>query len=344
MNIQERIPLARLTTLGVGGSARFFVEAHTEKDIENAIVFAREHGLPLVPLGRGSNVLVPDAGIDGVVIKMALQNIIFENDGDSVLLVADAGVAWEDAVDVAIARGLFGIENLAGIPGTVGGAAVQNIGAYGAEFSSIFVYADVIDCVTGEMKRITHSEAVFSYRSSFFKERRGQVIVRVALRLSNQGTLNVAYADLARAHADGVPLATPKEISAAVRGIRAKKFPKNTDEGTAGSFFKNPVISRAQFASLEKNFPGIPGFAQENGEIKVSLAWILDHALSLKGFSNGAARLYENHPLVIVARAGTRASEVDALAHEVAARVFSATGIMIEREVETFGAHHSFEK
>lgn len=333
------VSLAPLTTLGVGGTARFFIEAYTEKDIENAIALARRHTLPLFTLGGGSNVLVSDAGIEGVVLKMAMRDIIFKSD-DETLLIAGAGTPWEDVVNSAGARGLFGIENLAGIPGTIGGAVVQNIGAYGAELKNIFEYADVIDSTNGSYRRITRVEAAFAYRTSFFKEHREHIITRIALRLAQHAKPNISYTDLARASAEGIPLTTPDEIARTVRAIRSKKFPCIPGEGTVGSFFKNPIISNELFASLARRFPDLPAFPQEQNGVKVSLAWILDHVLSLKGFTKGFVRLYEEHPLVLVARTGARATEVDAFAREIEERVFAATGIAIEREVEMLGPHH----
>ena len=337
MRIEEYVSLASLTTFHIGGEARFFIEAHTEKDIEAAIVHAREHSLPLYPLGGGSNVLVPDAGVEGVVLKIALGDIVFEDESTDTLLIVGAGARWEDVVDAAAARGLFGIENLAGIPGTIGGAAVQNIGAYGAEFADTFAYVDVIDSATGGARRVERAEAAFAYRTSFFKAHRELIIMRVALRLVKSAMPNVAYPDLVRVQAAGAPLATPSEIACAIRAIRAAKFPQQSEEGTAGSFFKNPVISRERADELAKRFPEVPQFVQKDGAVKIPLAWLLDHALALKGFAKGAVRLYEKQPLVIVARAGARAEEVDAFARDVAERVFAATGITIEREVETFG-------
>ena len=337
MNIQERIALAPFTTLRLGGPARFFIEAQTEKEIEEAIAHAHERTMSLFVLGAGSNLLVPDAGVEGVVLKITSRDITFEQDGDGTLLIADAGVPWEKIVDAASDRDLFGIENLAGIPGTMGGASVQNIGAYGAELADAFAYADCIDSITGAHRRIAQAEAEaeFAYRASFFKMHRELVIVRVALRLSKNALPNIAYPDLARANVFGTPLDAPRKIAHVVRAIRANKFPHA--EKSAGSFFKNPVVSCDLARSLRKRFPGLPLFPQEDDAIKVSLAWLLDHALSLKGFSMGRVRLYEKQPLVVVARDGATAADVNALADEVAKRVFDATGIEIEREVETFG-------
>jgi len=338
MNLTSDAPLAPLTTLGVGGAARFFIEAKDEKEIEEAIAFAKEQNLPLFVLGNGSNVLVPDTGIEGVVVKMAIAGVMCENEGESAVLTAGAGTPWEEVVDAASGHNLFGIENLAGIPGTVGGAAVQNIGAYGAELAAVFAYAECIDAVTGERSRVGRNEAAFGYRTSFFKKHRELVVVRVALCLSKKRTPNLAYPDLARAQENGVPLETPAEIASAIRAIRAEKFPYAPNEGTAGSFFKNPVVSSACADALAARFPGLPLFPQGEREMKLPLSWLLDHALALKGFARGKVRLYEQQPLVIVARRGATAVEVEAFADEIAERVYKATGIIIDREVELFGA------
>ena len=335
---QTAVLLAPFTTFHIGGPARVLIEAHTDTEVEGAIAYAREHNLPLFPLGAGSNILVPDTGVEGVVLKITSDDIAFQIKENETFLIAGAGVLWEKIINAASERNLFGIENLAGIPGTMGGASVQNIGAYGAEFADVFEYADVIDSTTGVHKRVTRTEASFAYRTSFFKKHRELVVLRVALHLSKQGIPNITYPDLARASENGTPLKTPSEIARAIRAIRSEKFPRAADEGTAGSFFKNPIIPRSLADSLARNFPGLPAFLQEDGEVKVPLAWLLDHALSLKGYSKGLVRLYEKQPIVIVTRAGATATDVDAFARDIADRVFAATGIAIEREVETFGA------
>lgn len=342
--MRENVPLAPFTTFHIGGPARYFTEAQSVEEVREALAFARANTLPVFVLGGGSNLLVPDAGVDGLVLKMAMRDINFKSYGADTLLVADAGASWDGVVDAVVERGIFGIENLAGIPGTVGGAVVQNIGAYGAELSSVFEYADVINKETGEMSRITLREAEFAYRDSFFKKHRELVVTRAVLRFKNGLSANISYPDLALARDSGVQLFAPAEIAGAVRAIRAKKFPACrqagqdiAEEGTAGSFFKNPVVSRELADSLAKRFIGLQLFPQENGMVKISLAWILDKALSLKGFSVGGARLYENQPLVVSALRGTTAEDVDTLTRKVSEKVFDAIGIKIEREVETFG-------
>ncbi|HQT83206.1 MAG TPA: UDP-N-acetylmuramate dehydrogenase, partial [Candidatus Paceibacterota bacterium] len=263
MTIQENVPLAPLTTLGVGGAARFFAVAESVEEVEEALAFARERSLPLFVLGEGSNVLIPDEGISGVVLKMAVRGITVEDRGDRAVLVAGAGALWDDVVDAASAHHLFGIENLAGIPGSVAGAAVQNIGAYGAELSRVFDAADVVDSETGTRTQIARDAAAFAYRTSFFKQHPRFCISRVTFALTKDAEPDLSYADVARARAAGAPLATPAEIARTIRAIRAKKFPQDEGEGTAGSFFKNPVIPRAHAEALAGRFPGLPTFPRE---------------------------------------------------------------------------------
>ncbi len=337
MEFRESEPLTPRTTFRIGGPAAFFVEVRDEADARDALAFASARGRALRALGGGSNLLVPDEGVDAVVARMDVRGIEFVEEGGATHLIAGAGEAWDDIVRAASARGLWGIENLAGIPGTAGGAAVQNIGAYGAELKDVFAYADVIERATGKSARLSLADAAFGYRESRFKRDRSLLIMRVALALSTTGAPRLEYADLARALESGVPLSTPAEVGEAVRAIRARKFPDLAVEGTAGSFFKNPVIPAEQADALARRYPELPAYPQA-GRTKISLAWLLDRALSLKGFSVGAARLFENQPLVIVAGAGARMRDVDLLAREVEARVHEAFGIALEREVETFGA------
>lgn len=334
MTIETSVPLAPLTTFRIGGPARIYIAVQSEEEAKAAVAHARDRGLRLFVLGAGSNVLIPDTGFDGVVLHMQMRDMTSADAGMHVELVAGAGARWDDIVDAASARDLYGVENLAGIPGTLGGAAVQNIGAYGAEFATVFSYADVLDSTTGEVKRVSKNEASFAYRTSMFKQHPELVILRVALSLAKDAPLVTGYADLARAAESGVSLTTPAEVARAVRAIRAGKFPASPIEGTAGSFFKNPIISQALAASLAERYPGLPTFPREDGMAKIPLAWVLDHVLALKGYAKGPVRLYEKQPLVIVASEGAHAAHVDALAEDVCARVHEATGITIEREVE----------
>lgn len=338
MTIQERVPLAPRTTLNVGGVARFFVSVSSEAEITAALSEAKRRGEGVAVLGSGSNVLIPDEGVEGLVVHIAVPNVAFAEEGDTALLVAGAGVAWDTLVAAATAAGLWGIENLAGIPGTAGAAPVQNIGAYGAELSDTFEWVEAVDRATGETVRMSAPDAALGYRDSAFKRIGRWVIARVALRLARTGSPRTLYKDFALSRERGEPLSTPSHIADAVRRIRRAKFPDpSSGEGTAGSFFKNPLLARKDYAALLERFPGMPGF-EVGDTVKVPLAWILDKALLLRGFSYGTVRLYEKQPLVLVASRTAHAADIDACALDVARRVYDATGIAIEREVRTLVA------
>jgi UDP-N-acetylmuramate dehydrogenase len=213
---------------------------------------------------------------------------------------------------------------------------VQNIGAYGTELDEVFAYADVFDLATGDTHRVGRDDARHAYRDSLFKHARNLVVLRVALRLGSRSVPNLSYKDLAAAERSGTPLKTPLEVATAIRGIRSLKFPDLREVGTAGSFFKNPVLPRAEAEALAKKYHGLPLFPQADEGVKLPLAWLLDHVLGLKGYTNGRARLFEKQPLVIVAERGASALEVESLAREVEMRVANELSIILTREVETF--------
>ncbi len=334
MTLREQIPLATLTTFKVGGNAMYVAECENEKDVQAAILFSEKHGLPWYVIGGGSNILASDEGYKGVILHIKVAGISFEQDNGVMRVLAGAGVLWDKLVEEAVTRELWGLENLAGIPGTVGGAPVQNIGAYGADVSETLLYVDAFDLRTRQLMRFTKMECSFGYRESRFKHDPSLIIVRVAFGLNTQGTPRVEYADLTTRAQEGAMLDSPLAIATIVREIRSKKFPDLSHSGTAGSFFKNPTITLQEYTALQSKYPNIKGFVS-NDSVKVSLAWILDHILHMKGFKKGAARLYEQQPLVLVADSKATQREVSALAQEVTKRVYEATGITIEPEVRS---------
>jgi UDP-N-acetylmuramate dehydrogenase len=332
MILDEHVLLKELTTLRVGGEARFVAYCENESDIKEAVARAKQEGVSFFVLGGGSNVLAHDTGYAGMIIRPLFDEVSFEAEQDGMVLVtAGANVAWDALVQAVAMRGLWGIENLAGIPGTVGAAPVQNIGAYGTELSDTLVFVDIFDIQSLVSRRLRSTECSLAYRDSRFKREPQVIILRVGLALRTVGTPNLSYKDIARV-AKEETLLTPGQVGDAVRAIRSKKFPSLEEFGTAGSFFKNPIVSQEQYDELQKKFPELPGFPEGNG-IKIPLAWFLDTVLNLRGFRRGHASLFERQPLVVVSEQGARASEVHELADDVAQRVFEATGITIEREV-----------
>jgi UDP-N-acetylmuramate dehydrogenase len=333
MKYTEEISLSELTTFKLGGKAASYAACGNSEDIKTALALSRERGLPWYIIGGGSNLLASDDGYEGILIHLSANTVSFEEQEDgTVLAIAEAGAVWDSLVEESIQRGLWGLENLAGIPGSVGGAPVQNIGAYGADVSDTLAWAEAFDTSSNELRRFTNTDCAFGYRESLFKYTPSLIIMRVAFTLSHNGVPHIEYADLKKRAEAGETLDTPTAIAQAVRTIRGGKFPDLSISGTAGSFFKNPTLTQETFQTLIQKYPELPGYEAEGG-IKISLAWILDHVLNLKGYSEGKVRLFEKQPLVIVAEKGATAHDVDSLARNIESRVFDVAGITLEREV-----------
>lgn len=331
MILREQVPLHSLTTFRVGGKAQYVAECTEFEDVVEAVRFAKEHSLPIVPVGSGSNILAADAGFEGLIIHMRLGDLSV--DEEAATITAGAGVVWDQVVAQAGLRCWWGMENLAGIPGTVGASPVQNIGAYGSELKDTVLSVEVFDVVTEEKLSLNRDECVFGYRDSRFKREPGLIITSVTFQLEKDGAPQLQYKDLREQVENGVSMQTPKEIAQAVRSVRSHKFPDMRVYGTAGSFFKNPTISTQQYEQLLSQYPGLPGFPQEKG-VKIPLAWILDHVLHLNDFAMGRASLFKRQPLVLVTEPGATSVDVERIAEHVSDLVHRSTNILIEREVQ----------
>lgn len=338
--VREQVSLAPLTTFHIGGPARFFIEAHTEEEVREALTYARKCELPVAVLGGGSNVLVPDEGIEAVVLRVAMGGVSFGSESGSIVTCsAEAGVSWDEVVGRAVAQQLWGIENLSGIPGTVGGAVVQNIGAYGAVLSNTVQSVDVYDIRERARRTWTMSECGFGYRTSVFKKSPGRYIVlRVRLALSTAPRPNVSYHDLAVRFVNGSP-PTLIEVRKTVLVIRSAKFPDLAQYGTVGSFFLNPVLEETAARAIAARFPSMPLFPLPEGGVKVPVAWLLDYRhgmLDMRDIRVGGAFVWHAQPLVIATERGATAHDVETLARNVAARVRETTGINLEPELGRF--------
>ena len=329
MDIEEHVPLAPQTTFGVGGAARYHGVAQSLEDIQNGLAFAEAQGARLVCMGGGSNMLADDGEADALFLTTDVRGIV--RDGES--LSIGAGEVWDDVVAYAVREEMYGIENLSGIPGSMGGAVVQNIGAYGAALSQHLSWVDVYDTRTNEEARLTNEACLFGYRDSVFKKDAGRyIILRAGLTLTREKKMNLSYKDVA-AHMGGSESSLPL-LREAILSIRAQKFPDLSKEGTAGSFFKNPIVSHEEGERLKHTYPDVPLFPlPEVGGSKVPLAWILDHVLHLRGFALGPVRCFENQPLVLVADRGATARDVRVLALYIKTRMHEEVGIVIEPEV-----------
>ena len=335
MDIRENVSLSELTTFRTGGPARFLITLSSSSELPDAREFAKKHELPIIPIGEGSNMLADDRGVKAVFVRLLSNAIAIEDASDSVTLRVDAGHSWDALALRAADEGWWGIENLTAIPGTVGAAVVQNIGAYGAVIGDSIVSVDAYDLFSGEQKKFSRADIGFGYRTSVFKKEPDRYFIhRVIFTLAKGAAPRITYRDL-KAHFDGSgEEPTLMNIRRAVSSIRAKKFPPLTEYGTAGSFFLNPIRPEAEAARMQKSFPGMPLFPLPEGGFKVPLAWILDHALSLKErASDGPAFLWPAQPLVIAARSGASSASILALAAFVREEVRKKTGIDIVPEV-----------
>ncbi|HRH26070.1 MAG TPA: UDP-N-acetylmuramate dehydrogenase [Candidatus Paceibacterota bacterium] len=335
MHIREHEPLASLTTFQTGGQAEFFVEVENEQELIEVLDWNTKKQYPVFVLGGGSNILISDTGFPGLVIK---NNIQARNEIAETEYEFGAGENWDDVVHFAVMNDLQGIEMLSYIPGTLGGAIVQNIGAYGGEIADVVVTVTAINIHTQEKRIFPKAECLFSYRYSFFKtiEGRNWIVTSATLRFSKSNSGKITFKEVEE-KLGGKKEALIQDIRNTVIAIRMAKLPDWKHIGTAGSFFKNPFIESGIYETLTGTYPEIPGFPVDGGRMKVPLGWILDKVCGLKGYTEGSVGLYEKQALVIVNHGGARTEDVAKLADFVSKKVHEKTGITIEPEVEYIG-------
>lgn len=353
--LEDNISLSEFTTFRIGGKAKSFIKVSSLEELKEAVAFAKENKLPILVLGSGSNVLVSDNGFSGLVIQIAIQGIEYSvsknensnenneslrNGGEVVRVTAQAGVLWSDLVKETVERGLFGLENLSGIPGTVGAAPIQNIGAYGTELEDTFASLKVFDIETMSLRTFSKEESKFGYRDSIFKKKGGEkfIVTEITVELKKSGPVNISYPDLAKFFAGK----NPTEISAldihkAVLQIRKEKLPDPFEIGTAGSFFKNPIIPKTQFIEIQKKFKDMPFFPTDPELVKIPAGWLLDKVCNLKGYRKGKVGTYPKQALALVNYGGASAKEVTEFAKMIQDMVKEKTGIELEWEVRKIG-------
>lgn len=331
--IQEREQLAPHTTLKVGGEAEYFAVVHSEAELVEAITWAKEKDVSVTVLGGGSNILVSETGVSGLVIKNCISGFDSVVNDDVVLVTAGAGEVFDEVVAKTVDAGWWGLENLSHIPGSVGATPVQNVGAYGVEIKDLVISVRVYDTETAEFKTLTADACQFGYRDSLFKKPEGKkyIICSVTFSLSMMPQPRLAYRDLAEYFTDKTP--TVSEVREAVILIRSKKFPNWHVVGTAGSFFKNPTVPKDIFDQLAGKYEGLPGFPVGGNMIKIPLAWILDQVLKLKGVRDGVVGTYEGQALVLVNYGDATATDIIQFAQHIVNQVKKETGIEVEWEV-----------
>lgn len=345
MNMRTQVSLASYTTFGIGGPAEHFVEVATERELEEAVRFSVERSLPVFVMGMGSNLLVSDRGFPGVVIRMTGDRMETIDEGPSVLVIAEAGKSWDDLVALCVERGWWGMENLSGIPSSVGASAVQNIGAYGTEVSTLVEWVEVYDRTTHTTARLPRSACLFGYRDSIFKQEEGKglIVMKVAYRLRATGSPVLGYKDLEEYHQTIRPIVSLSDMRSAVLAVRSGKFPKHGEAGTAGSFFKNPVVSREIARDVQARFPEAPVFPQIDGSSKLSAAWIIDHVLHLRGVREGDVGTWPTQALIVVNYGHAQAQEVLRFIERIRTECRLALGVELTPEVVFVGddLHHA---
>ncbi|WP_390902468.1 UDP-N-acetylmuramate dehydrogenase [Winslowiella toletana] len=327
--------LKPFNTFGIDANARKIILAETAEQLSEAWHESRSAAVPFLLLGEGSNVLFLEC-FAGIVAVNRLKGIKVTEDDDAWLLHVAAGENWHALVEYSLKNGFSGLENLALIPGCVGSAPIQNIGAYGVELNQICDYVDVLNLNSGEIEHIPAEACQFGYRDSVFKHhyREGYAIVAVGLRLKKAWKPVMTYGDLTRLDPSTV---TPQEIFDSVCNMRRSKLPDPQVTGNAGSFFKNPVVSPEQAAGIASEFPQVPQYLQTDGQVKLAAGWLIDQC-DLKGYCKGGAAVHRQQALVIINQQQATAEDIVALAHDIRQRVGDKFDVWLEPEVRFIGA------
>lgn len=342
LEIRQNVPLAPLTTLRVGGAARFFVEAKTTDEVTEVVEFAETNNLKIFVLGGGSNVLISDDGFDGLALHINRGRIttFFERSG-KVFIRADAGVNWDRFVKFCVDRNLAGIECLSGIPGLAGATPIQNIGAYGQEVSETIVAVGVFDRKTGKNFELKNDDCQFSYRASIFNttEKNRYIVLYVGFALGKNGEPKIVYRDLREFFGERTP--TLKETRAAVLKIRRAKSmvirKRDPNSKSAGSFFKNPIVTNEKFAEVAEKAKSlkiekVPQFKVEEKTVKIPAAWLIEQSGFHKGFKLGNAGISTRHTLAIVNLGDAAAKDILNLKDEIQAKVKERFSIELKPE------------
>ena len=333
------VPMAPMTTLGVGGRARWFTRATTVEDVAAARQWCGDAGVPLFVLGGGTNMVVADGGVDGLVLQVAIRGVDFRSRGTRTTLRLGAGEPWDDSVAAAVSRGLAGLECLSGIPGSVGGTPVQNIGAYGQEVAQTIAEVTALDRRSGDVVTLAGGECGFGYRTSRFKRKDADqfVVCEVWFELS-PGPPTVTYPDVLRhlAHR-GVASPALADVRDAVLSVRRRKGmvidASDLDTRSVGSFFMNPVVDADRHAGLVSAAAGpVPGFVLQDGQVKIPAAWLIEQSGFARGYQSGAVGLSSKHPLAIVNRGAAAARDVVVLAGLIKRQVVDRFGIWLRAE------------
>ena len=334
MHIEQNRSLKNFNTFGFDIVADYFIEVSSEDELIDALAWGREKTLAIFVLGGGSNTVFT-RDVKGVVIYIAIKhyNAVAAANGQINVRVG-AGMIWHDLVEQTLSEQYYGLENLALIPGLAGAAPIQNIGAYGVEVSNTLINVETIDKLTGERRTLSCSDCKFSYRHSIFKTTEGAnlVVTAITLGLSSDDNPVVHYPALKNALKDAaIANATATDIYNLVCQIRRKKLPDPKQLGNAGSFFKNPIITRHQLDAIASQYSDVPYFKQANGELKIPAAWLIDCA-GWKGYRNSHVGVHDRQALVLINHGGGTGQQIASLSDEIKSDIQNRFNVTLERE------------
>jgi len=332
--LQENISLKPYNTFGIDVKARFFAEIFEEQDLIALRKSTAFQDKKILVLGGGSNMLFTE-DFDGLVLKISISGIAAEFSETDVMVIAGAGVVWNDLVNYCVAEDFAGIENLSLIPGTVGASPIQNIGAYGVELKDVFESCEAFEIATGEFRKFNYADCHFAYRDSIFKnELKGQfIITSVAFRLNTNDKINSQYGAIQALLAErAIVKPTIGDISSIVSEIRVSKLPDPSTIGNAGSFFKNPVIDKLAYEKIKEQFPAMISYPAPDGKMKLAAGWLIE-SCGFKGVVDGHTGTWKNQALVLVNHGGATGKEVYSFSEKIIDTVQEKFGVNLEREV-----------
>lgn len=338
MRILDDQSLRSRNTLALEASASALVEISTQQELLEALAAADERALDVLPLGQGSNVVLAD-DLRSLVLVMQTRGVdLLETSTDAVTLRVAAGENWHQLVGWCVQKGYYGLENLALIPGTVGAAPIQNIGAYGVELSSSLLAVHATRLADGQAIVLDNADCAFGYRDSVFKgaRRDSAVITAVDLRLSREPAVDISYPALAAEFDGAVAEPSPRAVYDAVVDVRSRKLPDPAQVPNAGSFFKNPVVNAVQATSLAERFPALPQYPQDGPGAKIPAGWMIEHC-GWKGVERDGVGVHPEHALVLVNRGADSGSTLLALADEIASSVMATFGVQLVIEPRVYG-------
>lgn len=331
--VESQVSLKPYNSFGIEAEARYFAQARSDDDVRQLLAYAGTEDLPVLVIGGGSNLLLTQ-GVNALVVRMDSSGIrLLSDDGARVVVEAEAGEAWHPFVQWTLAQGLIGLENLSLIPGTVGAAPMQNIGAYGVEIKDVFDGLTALDRQTGDLRDFTLEECAFAYRDSYFKRNPGRwIILRVRFVLSRVAPLHLDYGPVRQRLAEeGIEQPTASDVSEAICSIRREKLPDPAELGNAGSFFKNPLVSAELAQRIREQHPGVVAYPQADGEVKLAAGWLIEQA-GWKGHREGDAGVHKMQALVLVNYGQATGEQLHELAQKIQDDILERFGVGLEME------------